>query len=80
MNWLVEVRGIPPFSEEREGMGHGTLRVEKGRLPLGSWRPTLDHPNDEDLRLGTLKSQNKNAARVGRPYSLERQICILEHG
>jgi hypothetical protein len=34
--------------------------------------PTLDHPSDEDLSLGTPMPQEKNAARVGHPKSFEQ--------
>jgi hypothetical protein len=36
------------------------------------WHPTLDHPTDEDLSLGTLKPQKQRRGEGGapRPYTI----------
>ena len=42
--------------------------------------PTLDHPNDEDLSLGTPKPKNKNAARMRYPQSMKLHYLPDESG
>jgi len=34
------------------------------------WYPTLDHPSDEDLSLGTPKAQKQKRAEGGAPVVL----------
>jgi hypothetical protein len=46
------------------------------RLIWNTENPTLDHPNDEDLSLGTPKPKNKERGKDGAPAIRETALPI----
>jgi hypothetical protein len=67
------VRGFPPFRQKKgERMGHGNL--------YNILHPTLDHPNDEDLSLGTPKPQKQERGEGGAPSLCDTQFKQITAG